>query len=312
LKVLFIDSVHPILEQRLTEVGMECVMYYPLSRAEILEVIGTFEGLVVRSRTPIDAELIAAAKELKFIARSGSGLENIDLDVCSARNISVYNAPEGNRVAVAEHAIGMLLSLFNHLSRCDAEVRQGLWRREENRGVELEGKTVGIIGFGQNGSAMAQRLSGFNCEILAYDKYVVNYAPAGVKETTMDELFQRCDVLSLHIPLTTETQRLVDEGFIAKFQKPIYIINTSRGPILNTRALLDALSSGKALGACLDVLEFERTSFENLGKDEQPKDLQELLASNKVVLSPHVAGWTVESYIKLSDILAEKILADWT
>jgi D-3-phosphoglycerate dehydrogenase len=307
-KVLFIDSVHPVLAERLEEKGYACDWKTEYSREDILKIIAEYEGAVIRSKFKFDQEVIDAAGTLKWIARSGAGMENIDVEYAKKKGIRCYNSPEGNRDAVAEHAIGMLLSLFNHLSRSDQEVRQGIWQREKNRGVELKGKTVGILGYGYMGEAFAQRLRGFEVSIIAYDKYKSGFGNEWVQEVSEEELFEQTDVLSIHLPLTKETTFMIDSSYLDRFAKSIYLINTARGKNLKTRDLLKAIERGKVLGACLDVLEFESTSFEKLSKEDLPEDFRELTKSDKVILSPHVAGWTVESYEKLSLVLADKIL----
>ncbi|MBT6438617.1 MAG: hydroxyacid dehydrogenase [Flavobacteriales bacterium] len=311
-KIIFIDSVHPILRERLTQMGFKCLDYTNNSRQEILSVISTFTGAVIRSKFKIDKEILDRAINLKFIARSGAGLENIDLDYAQQKNVAIYNSPEGNRTAVGEQAVGMLLSLFNNLNNADAEVRKGIWDREGNRGHELAGKTIGIIGYGNMGSAFAQRLQGFECNVIAYDKYKSDFGNKLVTEVSMETLFKKADVLSLHTPLTDETKHLINDEFIRSFEKNIYIINTARGQSLNTSDLVDGLKSGKILGACLDVLEYEKTSFENLETTKLPAPFQFLINSKKVILSPHIAGWTQESYVKLSTFLADKIEKDLT
>lgn len=307
-KVIFIDSVHPILAVRLETAGYVCEWKNELDREAILAILKDYEGAVIRSKFKFDREVFDAAPNLKWIARSGAGMENIDTQLAEKRGVKCFNSPEGNRDAVAEHAIGMLLALFNKLIQADAEVRKGEWNREKNRGIELKGKTVGILGYGFMGEAFAQRLQGFGVNIIAYDKYKNDFGNDFVQEVDLPTLFERTDVLSIHLPLTEETTFMVDEKFINRFKKPIYLINTARGKNVKTNDLVIALKSGKVLGACLDVLEYEKTSFESLKADELPEDFQYLRTSNKAILSPHVAGWTQESYVKLSTVLAEKIL----
>ncbi len=309
-KVIFIDSVHPILKKRLEKMGFQCDWMIDLKPFEIEQIIGDYEGAVIRSKFKFDAEMLEKASKLKWIARSGAGMENIDLVAAKKLNIQCFNSPEGNRDAVAEHCIGLLLSLFNHLSRGDQEVRQGLWLREKNRGIELKGKTVGLIGYGFMGQALAQRLQGFGVTILAHDKYKEGFGTELVKEVSLPELQVNSDVISIHLPYTEETHYYVDEQFIANCKKPFYLINTARGKCLDTSALVKGINAQKVLGACLDVSEFESLSFENLNKEELPQAFQDLIASDKVILSPHVAGWTVESYEKLSAFLADKILGN--
>jgi len=302
-KVLFIDTVHPMLWEELEKEGFNCIEGYDLSKEEVKTISSDIYGIVIRSRFKIDVPFLDACQELRFIARAGSGMENIDEEFATSKGIACLNAPEGTRQAVAEHALGMLLSLFNTLNTADIEVRQGLWKREENRGIELNGKTMGIIGFGHNGSAFADVLSGFGVKLLAYDKYKSNYSEKAI-ESDMQTIFEEVDILSLHIPLTDETHHLINDEFIQRFKKPFYLINTSRGQCIKTTDLLDAMQNGKVLGACLDVLEYEKTSFEKL---ENSVDFQRLIKSKKVILSPHVAGWTKESKLKLAQVLLEKI-----
>ena len=309
MKVVFLDSVHGILEERLTASGLECIDATKLSKSECKKIVHDATGIVIRSRFRMDADFLKHAPELKFIARSGAGMENIDLAYCTQHGIEAYNAPEGNRNAVGEHALGMLLSLFNKLHTGDREVREGKWDREGNRGVELDGKTVGIIGYGNNGSAFAKKMRGFDVTVLAYDKYKNGFGNEFVREVSMEELFAQCDVLSFHIPQTEETRFLGNTAFFNSFKKPIYLINIARGKVVETKALVNALKTGKVLGACLDVLEYEKTSFESFFDREIPADFAYILNSSNVILSPHVGGWTIESYFKLSDVLADKILA---
>jgi D-3-phosphoglycerate dehydrogenase len=238
-------------------------------------------------------------------------LENIDLNYCSKRDIKVYNSPEGNRNAVGEHALGMLLSLMNHLHTADRDVKSGIWDREGNRGIELDGKTVGIIGFGNNGSAFAKKLRGFDIKLMAYDKYKKGFGDHFVMECAMSALYEHADIISFHIPQNKETLFMANESFFNSFQKPIFLLNLSRGKIVETKALVDAMKSGKVVGAGLDVLEFEPSDFTSFFKKEIPSDLEFLLNSKNVLLTPHVGGWTNESYFKLSNILADKILADF-
>ena len=304
-KVLFVDTVHPYLWEELQKEGYSCSEGYDLSEKAIVEQHNDAYGLVIRSRISINANFLSHFNKLTFIARAGSGMENIDVNYAHSKNIHAINAAEGNKQAVAEHALGMVLSLFNNLNKADDEVRKGIWKREENRGIELSGKTVGIIGYGNNGSALAKILSGFDTKLLAYDKYKTNYNPKYAIESDMQTIFEQADILSLHIPLTEETQHLVKDSFLKQFHKPIYLINTSRGACLDTKSLVANLESGKVLGACLDVLEYEKTSFENLS--EQTTELKQLLESNKVILSPHIAGWTQESQLKIAQVLFQKI-----
>ena len=311
MKIAFLDTVHYYLKDQLEAAGHECVDYTQNDLEKILEVAHEFEGIIIRSRFTIDQAFIEKAPNLKFIARSGAGMENIAIEVAESRGIKLFNAPEGNRNAVAEHALGMLLTLFNNLLKADLEIRKGIWDREGNRGYELEGKTIGIIGYGNNGSAFAKLLQGFDVEVLAYDKYKSGFGDDRVEEVELEEIFKRADVLSFHIPQNEETLFMADQSFFAHFEKPIYLINLSRGKIMKTSALLEAIDSGKILGACLDVLEYENASFESLFDGEMSTDFKRLLESSKVILSPHVGGWSHESYYKLSKVLAEKILQEF-
>jgi D-3-phosphoglycerate dehydrogenase len=308
MQVLFIDTVHPVLEQRLSAKGMNCIDGTAWSKEKCTIALPEIDGIVVRSRFPMNEDFLQHGKNLKFILRSGAGMENIDLNYTEKNNIHCFNAPEGNRNAVGEHALGMLLSLFNNLIKGDAEVRKGIWDREGNRGVELDGKTVGIIGYGNNGNVFAKKLSGFDVKVLAYDKYKSNYGNQYAQAAVMEDIFKQADVISFHIPQNEETMFLADQDFFNSFEKPIYVINLARGKIVRTKALLNGLQSGQILGACLDVLEYESASFEKTLSGEENPDFNSLLASDKVIFSPHVGGWTKESYFKLSDILADKVL----
>lgn len=308
MNILFIDSNHPALQETLEKAGHTCDLQYKWTREEIMDHIHEYDGIIIRSRIKITREIIDKAEKLKFIARAGAGMENIDTVYAEKKGIHCLHAPEGNRDAVAEHALGMLLSLFNNLCRANAEVRTSKWIREGNRGIELMGKTVGIIGYGNMGSAFAQRLTGFGVTILAYDKYKKGFGNSTVKESSLPELFEHADVISLHTPLTEETHYLINDAFIHRFKKNIYIINTARGKSLNTADLVKNIQSGKVLGACLDVLEYEVTSFEKIDTAALPAAFQYLAKSDKVMLSSHIAGWTHESNEKIARILAEKIL----
>jgi D-3-phosphoglycerate dehydrogenase len=266
-------------------------------------------GIVIRSRFPMHEAFLKYAQKLEFIARSGAGMENIDASYCNERNIQLFNAPEGNRNAVGEHALGMLLALLNKFIPGDKQVRKGIWDREGNRGEELDSKTVGIIGYGNNGRAFAKKLRGFECKVLVYDKYLPTIGDDFVTQVSLEQLYQEADVISFHIPQNEETRYWVNDAFFAALGKPIYLLNLSRGKIVDTQALLKAISTSQVKGAGLDVLEFEKASFENFSDSERLSIFQELIASDKVILTPHVGGWTTESYYKLSDVLVDKILA---
>jgi D-3-phosphoglycerate dehydrogenase len=310
MTVLFLDEVHEILAKRLTDAGHTCIHAEEKSLEECLQLIKTADGVVIRSRFPMDETFLKNADQLKFIARSGAGMENIDVPYCEERGITLYNSPEGNRNAVAEHALGMLLSLMNKLNSADQEVRKGKWDREGNRGIELDGKTVGIIGYGNNGKAFAKKLRGFDVNVLVYDKYKQSFGSDFVKECTLEAILDQADVISFHIPQNKETLFFANEEFFSKIVKPIFLLNLSRGKIVETAALVKAIESGKVLGAGLDVLEYEKASFESFFEQELPLPFQYLLNSLKVILTPHVGGWTNESYFKLSNVLADKILMD--
>ena len=309
MKVLFIDTAHEILQQRLEKLGYHCEYFPNYTYSDFIKCISEYDGLIIRSKIKLDKQILQKATKLKFIGRVGAGMENIDLDYARSKGIACINSPEGNRDAVAEHALGMILALRNHLIRVDTEVREGTWLRAENRGFEMKGKTLAIIGYGNMGKAFAQRLSGFQMNVIAYDKYLQNYSDQYVQEATLAEVFKAADIISFHVPLNKETQYMFSEEWIRKMRKSFYLINTARGPVVNTKDLLRAIESKKVLGAALDVLEFEGTSFEKLNQTQLPHIHTQLLQSDKVLLSPHIAGWTVESNIKLSSVIADKIEA---
>lgn len=303
-KILFIDTTHNELVDRLENQGYVCDYFADYHRDDIIEIAGEYIGIIVRSKFKLDANFLAGCTSLKFIGRVGAGMENIDTEFAEKNGISCINAPEGNRNAVGEHAVGMILSLFNNLIVADGQVRKGKWIREDNRGYELEGKTLVIIGYGNTGGAFAKKLSGFDVDIIAYDKYKHNISDEYVKESNMQEIFERSDIVSLHVPLTDETEYLVNNEFINRFRNNIYIINTSRGRVLKTNDLIKNLKTGKVLGACLDVLEYEELSFENVKLND---DFNSLVSMKNVILSPHIAGWTHESNLKMAVVIADKI-----
>jgi D-3-phosphoglycerate dehydrogenase len=300
-KVLIVDEVHPSMTEGLTNLGFEVETRTDLSVSEFTSILPAYEGLVVRSKFKITAEILSDTI-LTFIARAGAGLDLLDVDACLSRGIAVFSANEGNSDAVAEHVIGQLLSLAHKLHTSDTEVRHGLWEREGNRGFELKGKTIGIIGYGNMGKAVASRLSSFGMTILAYDKY----APSADYPATMEQLFEQSDMLSLHIPLTTETRGLVSDEFINSFKKPIILINSSRGPIAPLEPLLHGLRSGQIKGLALDVLPNEKLST---WSPVEKEIFTEISAYPATIFSPHVAGWTTESYYKINEVLLEKIKA---
>jgi D-3-phosphoglycerate dehydrogenase len=307
MQVFFIDTVHPALEEQLVDYGFNCIDVTKDNVNELKEKLETADGIVIRSRFPMNETLLQHAPKLKFIARSGAGMENIDTAYCEKRNITLFNAPEGNRNAVGEHALGMLLSLMNKFQKGDTEVRKGIWDREGNRGEELDGKTVGIIGYGNNGTAFAKKLRGFDVKVLVYDKYIDKITDPFVNQVPLEILYDKSDVISFHIPQNEETIYWANETFFETIKKPIYLLNLSRGKIVSTHALLKAILNGKVKGAGLDVLEFEKASFENFD-NEKIEDFNALISNSKVLLTPHVGGWTTESYLKLSTVLADKII----
>lgn len=303
-QVLIIDDVHEMLIDGLKQIGYEVIYLPDATRIDLLHHITTAIGLVVRTKTQIDAEVINKGYNLKFIARAGAGLDNIDEAAAQAKKIIVFNAGEANADAVGEHTLGMMLSLFAKISKANNEVRTGLWDREGNRGEELAGKTIAIIGFGNTGKAVAKKLSGFDVNVLAYDKYLKNYVNQYAKEATMDEIFEQADVLTLHIPLTQETKAMVNSDYLQKFSKPIWLFNMCRGEVVVTKDVIELMKLQKIKGAGFDVLENEKLN--NMSEEEKIW-FSYIAASDKTVLSPHVAGWTKESYFKISAVLLKKI-----
>lgn len=309
IKILHIDSNHPLLWEQLEQAGFNNYADFTSSKQEVEAKIHDYNGIVIRSRFKIDKQFLDKATNLQFIARVGAGLESIDCDYAASKNIALIAAPEGNCNAVGEHTLGMILSLFNKLNNADSEIRSGEWNREKNRGHELDGKTVGIIGYGNMGKAFAKKLRGFEVEVLCYD-IKENVGDANARQVSLEELQQKTDVLSLHIPWTPETDKMVNLNFINAFAKNIWIINTSRGKNIVTADLVTAMESGKVLGAGLDVLEYEKLSFETLFKDKNtPEAFQYLLDGRKVILTPHIAGWTYESHERLAQVIVDKIKA---
>ena len=311
MKVLHVDVNHPLLIRQFAKLGFENHEDYDSSKSEIEGKIHEYEGLIIRSRFTIDPPFLKKATNLKFIGRLGAGLENIDVEYARSKGIFLAAAPEGNRNAVGEHALGMLLSLFNNLNKADCEVRSGKWDREGNRGIELDGQTVGIIGYGNMGKAFAKKLKGFDVEVICYD-IKKDVGDENARQVDQSELFLRTDVLSLHVPQTNLTTSMVDSEFISKFHKPIWLLNTARGKCVVTKDLVAALKSGKVLGAGLDVLEYEKSSFEDMFMEKElPEAFQYLIQAENVVLSPHVAGWTVESLKKLAQTIVDKIKTEF-
>ncbi|MNJ89064.1 D-3-phosphoglycerate dehydrogenase [compost metagenome] len=308
-KVFFLDTVHPILAERLSQSGeYECIEAHDWTREQCQNKLKDAFGIVIRSRFTMDESFLQFTPELQFIARSGAGMENIDVAYCAKRGIQLYNAPEGNRNAVAEHALGMLLSMMNKIHTANRDVKNGIWDREGNRGVELDGKTVGIIGFGNNGKAFAKKLRGFDITLLAYDKYKTGFGDDFVIEATLEAVLRKSDVISFHIPQNEETIHFANQEFFDALGKSIYLLNLSRGKIVETKSLIQSIQNGITISAGLDVNEFEKKSFENFFDEEASEDLKFLLESDRILLTPHVGGWTKESNYKLSDVLADKIL----
>jgi len=310
MKILFIDNTHPILKEMLEKAGFECDYIVDLTKEKLSEIISFYNGLIIRSKITLNNELLDKATNLKFVGRVGAGMESIDVEYASKKGIICFNSPEGNRDAVGEQAAGMLLSLMNNLNKADLEVKKGIWNREKNRGTEIKGKTIGIIGYGNMGSSFAKKMSGFESTIIAYDKYKTGFSNDFVKECSLEELFEKVDILSLHVPLTEETRFMVNQNFINSFKRNIVLINTARGPVIKTADLVTALKNGKITAAALDVLEYEETSFEKMDFSKLPEDFNYLITCQNVLLSPHIAGWTHESKIKLATVLAEKIIKE--
>lgn len=308
MKILHIDSNHELLLNQLNDLGYTNHEDYTASKDEIEAKISDYDGIIIRSRFTIDQQFLDAAKQLKFIGRVGAGLENIDCDYAEKKGVYLISAPEGNRNAVGEHSLGMLLSLFNKLNKADNEVRQGKWLREDNRGLELDGKTVGLIGYGNMGKAFAKKLRGFEVDVLCYD-IKANIGDENCRQVPLEELQERADVLSLHTPQTELTINMLNSAFINNFRKPFWLINTARGKSVVTEDLVNALKSGKILGAGLDVLEYEKASFESLFNSALPEAFEYLINADNVLLTPHVAGWTVESKEKLAQTIVDKIKA---
>ncbi|MBW7675092.1 2-hydroxyacid dehydrogenase [Chryseobacterium chendengshani] len=316
MKILLLDKNHPLITEQLLAKNFILDTDFTSSYNEVCEKIEEYEGVIIRSRIPLDKNFLEKAKNLKFIARVGAGMENIDIPIAEKLGIQLINSPEGNRDSVAEHVVGMLLILMNRLFIASNEVKNGIWLREENRGDELLGKTVGIIGYGNMGKATAKRLSGFGCKVIFHD-ILANLSDEFATQVSLEELKDKAEVLSLHIPLTDSTNYLVDAEFISEMKNAFYFVNTSRGKNVDTRSLVEALKSGKIKGACLDVLEYEKASFENLDaatslNTSENGVLQYLLNSEKAIVTPHIAGWTHQSKEKLAQVIVDKIVASFS
>lgn len=304
MKALITDDVHLLLIERLQQMGYEVDFRPDITFEETLHIIAPYTGLIINSKIFCGSELLSKAPHLKWVGRLGSGMEIIDTKVCDEKGVKYFNSPEGNRNAVAEHTLGLLLNLLNNITRSNNEVKAGQWIREPNRGEELSGKTVGIIAYGNTGEAFAKVLRGFDVKILAYDKYKKGFGNDFVKESTLDEIFAKADIVSLHLPLTDETMYMVGDAFLNSFKKPIYLINTSRGKVLQTTALIDAIHSGKVKAAALDVLENEKISQLN-GAEQQWFDA--LVKEDRIILTPHIAGWTHQSKRKIAEVVIDHI-----
>jgi len=300
--ILIVDDIHPIFIEQAEAMGYHCDYQPTIKPDQAYEILGGYEGLVIRSKFLVDHKVLDLSKKLQFICRAGAGMDNIDENYAIEKGITLINAPEGNMDAVGEHAVGMLLNLMNNFNHADAEIREGLWKREANRGYELKGKTVGIIGYGFMGGSFARKLAGFSVNVIAYDKYKTGFSDQYVREVSMEEIVKLADVVSFHIPLTPETNGIVDDEYLFHFRKPIFLLNTSRGKVVKVQAVLNAIKQGKILGAGLDVLEVEK--FPALGEQSWYEELKQ---SGKVLLTPHVAGWTFDSYRRISEVMAEKL-----
>ncbi len=307
MRIAIIDSIHPLLAEKLTAAGHEVVMHHLTDDAGLRKALGDAQGIVVRSRN-VDAALLASCPQLRFVARVGSGLENIDVARCRERDIRVLNSPEGNRDGVGETCVLLLLGLMKALVRANHQVHNGLWLREENRGTDLRGKTVGIIGYGQMGSAFAEKLRGFGVKVLAHDKYRSGFERAGIRECGLERLLRESDVISMHLPLTRETHHFADHDFFLRLGRPVWFLNTSRGAVVHTAALLDAIDHGRVIAAGMDVLEFERADLSGVDPAMEPHTQQRLFGHPRVLLTPHIAGVTHEGRQKMADVLARKIL----
>ncbi|PWN66946.1 hydroxyacid dehydrogenase [Chryseobacterium phosphatilyticum] len=308
MKILLLDKNHPLITEQLLAQNFILEEDFTSSYDEVCDKIGNYDGIIIRSRIPLNEKFLEKGKNLKFIARVGAGMENIDIPVAEKLGIQLINSPEGNRDSVAEHVVGMLLVIMNRLFIASQEVKNGIWKREENRGDELLGKTVGLIGYGNMGKATAKRLSGFGCKVIFHD-ILPGLADEYATQVSLDELKRSAEVLSLHIPLTPETNYMIDEIFISEMKNNFYFINTARGKNVKTKSLVEALKSGKVKGACLDVLEYEKSSFENI--DTENEDLHYLLNSEKAIVTPHIAGWTHQSKEKLAQFIVDKIVTSF-
>lgn len=305
--ILFTDETHPYLPEALKNMGFQCHFHFETDREMLKILLPGFGGIVCKSRLKLDSDFLQQATYLKFIARAGVGLEHIDLDFAEAKGVRVFASPEGSRDTVAEHTVGLLLGLMNNLHRADRQIRAGQWIRKANTGTELGGKTVGILGYGNMGQAFARRLSGFNVRVLAYDKYKTGYGDAFAEAADLQDIFARADILSIHIPYSPDNHHFVNDDFLNRFEKPIWLVNTARGTVLSTVDLIKHLHAGKVRGAALDVIEYEEMSFNSLNLQNLPEPFHLLLQMDNVILSPHIAGWSIESHLGHAKVLANKI-----
>lgn len=316
MKILLLDKNHPLITEQLSAKGFVFEEDFTSSYDEVLKKISNYDGIIIRSRIPVDKNFLEHAKNLKFIARVGAGMENIDVEFAKSLGIKLISSPEGNRDSVAEHVVGMLLILMNRLFIASNEVKNGIWKREENRGDELLGKTFGIIGYGNMGKAVAKRLSGFGVKVIFHD-ILPNLSDEYGTQVSLETIKNEADILSLHLPITPETHYIIDEKFISEMKKDFYFVNTARGKNVKTKDLVEAIQSGKIKGAALDVLEYEKSSFENLDTStslsaSENEDLKFLLSSEKVIVTPHIAGWTIQSKEKLAQVIVDKILMEFS
>ena len=316
MKILLLDKNHPLITEQLSAKGFVFEEDFTSSYDEVLKKISNYDGIIIRSRIPVDKNFLEHAKNLKFIARVGAGMENIDVEFAKSLGIKLISSPEGNRDSVAEHVVGMLLIVMNRLFIASNEVKNGIWKREENRGDELLGKTFGIIGYGNMGKAVTKRLSGFGVKVIFYD-ILPNLSDEYGTQVSLETIKNEADILSLHLPITPETHYIIDEKFISEMKKNFYFVNTARGKNVKTKDLVEAIQSGKIKGAALDVLEYEKSSFENLDTStslsaSENEDLKFLLSSEKVIVTPHIAGWTIQSKEKLAQVIVDKILMEFS
>ncbi len=307
MKCLIVDEMHDSIGPLLESIGWEYDYQPGMGREDILRVIPAFEGLIIRSKTKVDRQLVSKARALKFIGRAGAGIDNLDVPVIEEAGIAILNAPEGNRNAVAEHTLGLVLGLLNNIVKSDDEIRHRKWDREDNRGLELAGKTVGLLGYGFMGMAVAEKLACLGCKVLAYDKYKKKCSDRFATQVDMEEIYKEADIFSIHVPLTMETKQLINTAYLDRFEKPIFLINTARGEIVDLEGLITSIEQGKVRAAALDVLENEKPAHMD---GNQLITFNKLIKSEKIILTPHVAGWSLESYKKINEVLVGKIQAE--